>query len=228
MRIPETVSSEQASLTYLAQLGLTTLRQTHYEPGERVAIVGLGVIGLCAVAVAHVLGAEVTAVANSPCRAEAARRLGVRDILTAADCSFDDSGDADVVILTADEWDAYRLAVALARHGGRVGILAFPGRAQPHPDFYPLDPRWLYAKQLTLVGTGWSPPVECGPDQIRFNLPRNLEYLLDRMADGSLSLDPLISHRFPAEQMRDAYELALSHDKSLLAAVFIWQDGSGR
>src|SRR5215510_3257016 len=38
--VPEGVASAQASLAYLTQLGVTALRQTDYEPGERVAVVG--------------------------------------------------------------------------------------------------------------------------------------------------------------------------------------------
>lgn len=50
--VPDSVPSEIASLAYLAQLSLSALRQADYEPGESVAVVGLGVIGLAAVAIA--------------------------------------------------------------------------------------------------------------------------------------------------------------------------------
>ncbi len=43
------------------------------------------------------------------------------------------------------------------------------------------------------------------------------------MATGALNLDSVISHRLPAARMKEAYELAKSHDKSLMAAVFDWR-----
>ena len=220
--VPEKVPSEQASLAYLAQLGLAALRQARYQPGEQVSVIGLGVIGLCTVAVARILGAQVTAVANSPLRAEAARRMGAHQALLAEEISTDAPGTTDLVVLTANSWPAYRLAVAMARTEGRVSILGFPGRGQPPPAFNPLDPSWFYGKQLSLIGAGYSPRLECEPRELRFNLRRNLLYLLERMADGALSLESIISHRRPAERMQEAYELARRHDKNLLAAIFLW------
>ena len=51
--VPATVGPDAASLAYLAQLGIAALRQAHYEAGESVAIVGLGVIGPLCVAPVH-------------------------------------------------------------------------------------------------------------------------------------------------------------------------------
>ncbi|MBU0611605.1 MAG: hypothetical protein KKI08_27250, partial [Armatimonadetes bacterium] len=74
--VPDGVSSEQASLAYLTQLGLAALRQARYEAGENVAIIGLGVIGLATAGLARAMGAKVAAIANSGVRAEAALRVG--------------------------------------------------------------------------------------------------------------------------------------------------------
>ena len=105
---------------------------------------------------------------------------------------------------------------------GGIAVLGFPGRGEPPPDFNPLAAQWFYAKQLTLAGAGHSPRIECPPGDLRFNLRRNLEYILRSMASGALNLDPIISHRFPARRMQEAYELAKVHNKSLMAAVFDW------
>src|SRR5258708_33827321 len=40
--VPEAISSEEASLAYLTQLGLSSLRQARYETGENVVVIGLG------------------------------------------------------------------------------------------------------------------------------------------------------------------------------------------
>jgi threonine dehydrogenase-like Zn-dependent dehydrogenase len=202
--VPEAVSSEAAALAYLAQLGLVALRRARYRAGETVAVVGLGVIGLCAVGVARAVGAKVFGVANSPLRAELARRMGAEAM---------DAAEADIVVLTANPWEAYQAAVEMVRPFGRISILGFPGRGQPPTDFNPLDPRWFYGKSLTLIGAG----------KVRANLRRNLECILDWMAAGTLRLEPVISHRLPADEMRIAYERAAEHDKSLTCAVFDWR-----
>jgi threonine dehydrogenase-like Zn-dependent dehydrogenase len=230
IRVPEAVSSEEASLAYLTHLGLAALRQANYLAGENVAVVGLGVIGLCTVGLARSMGAKVAAIANSGLRAEAALRVGAGAALVADDpqlesklaALFGDAG-ADIVVLTANPWAAYRLAVRIARYGGRVSILGFPGRGEGAPEFNPLEPGWFYKHQLTLIGAGYAPRVECPPGDLRFNTRRNLEYILDLMARRQLQVEGLVTHRLPAARMREAYELAREHSKRLVAAVFDWR-----
>lgn len=220
--VPEGVTPEAASLGYLTQLGVAAMRQAHYEAGEHVAVIGLGVIGLGTVAMARAMGARVTAVANSPLRAEVARRVGAHEVYLSGEP--DPPKDVDVVILTANPWEAYRAAVEMARYAGRISVLGFPGRGYPPPEFNPLDPQWFYGKQLTLIGAGFSPRAECPPGEIRFNLRRNLELIFRCAATGAAPLDPIISHRLPWRRMREAYELAKAHAKELVAAVFDWRN----
>ena len=220
--IPEGVSPEQASLAYLTQLGMAAMRQAHYQAGETVAVVGLGVIGLGTVGLARAMGAYAIGVANSPLRADAAMAVGAHRVYIAGDGP--PPKDVDLIVLTANPWSAYRLSVDMARYGGRISVLGFPGRAEAPPDFNPLDPKWFYGKQLTLIGAGFAPRAECPPSDIRFNLRRNLEYIFALMAAGSLNLDSIITHRLPADRMQEAYELAKQHSKSLVAAIFDWRN----
>ncbi len=220
--VPDGVKPEHASLAYLTQLGMAAMRQANYQAGESVAVVGLGVIGLGTIGVARAMGATAIGVANSQLRANAALTLGAHRVHVIGES--DPPRDVDLVILTANPWAAYRASVDMARYGGRIGILSFPGRGEPNPDFNPLDPEWFYGKQLSLIGAGFSPRSECTSAEVRFNLRRNLEYIFALMAAGSLNLESVISHRFPAPRMREAYELARQHSKELVAAVFDWRN----
>jgi len=227
--VPEGVSSEEASLSYLTHLGLASLRQARFEPGENVAVVGLGVIGLCTIGLARAMGAKVIGIANSTLRTQAAKEVGAHEAFLSEDPNlkqgiedvFGEIGP-DIVVLTANPWVPYRLSVGIARYAGRVSVLGFPGRLQPGPDFNPLDPQWFYGKQLTLLGAGFAPRSDCPPQDLRFNVRRNLQYILELLASRSLHLHPLITHRLPANRMKEAYELAKEHDKSLIVAVFDW------
>jgi len=220
--VPHGVEPEQASLAYLTQLGMAAMRQANYQAGESVAVVGLGVIGLGTIAVARAMGAITFGVANSQLRAHAALAVGAHRCYVLG--QRDLPRDVDLVILTANPWAAYRASVDMARYGGRVSILGFPGRGEAAPDFNPFDPQWFYAKQLTLLGAGYSPHSETTPAEVRFNLRRNLEYIFALMASGSLNLETVISHQLPAARMGEAYELAKQHSKELVAAVFDWRN----
>ena len=106
------------------------------EAGERVAVVGLGVIGLATCGIARLMGADVTAVANSTVRAEAALRVGAhRAVVVGRD---ELPADMPVVILMANPWAAYLDSVRMAGMRGRISILGFPGRAEPLAGFNPL------------------------------------------------------------------------------------------
>jgi threonine dehydrogenase-like Zn-dependent dehydrogenase len=225
VKVDQRVDAEQASLAYLTHLGASALRKVHYQAGESVLVIGLGVIGLCATALASSLGACVEAVANHPHRRELAKAMKAQQAWDATNfdrsCVFAGRG-ADVIVLTANTWAAYRTALEAAAPSGRIALLGFPGRAQPQPDFNPLDAHWIYGKQLTVAGAGATPRVECPPEDIRFNLRRSLEDIFSRLADKRMDFAPLISHRIPAASMRDGYEMAVAHDKSLTAAIFLW------
>ncbi|HVZ84465.1 MAG TPA: zinc-binding dehydrogenase [Terracidiphilus sp.] len=225
--IPAGVDLEQASLAYLTHLGVAAMRRVHYETGEDVAVVGLGVIGLCTVAIARAMGARVVAVANDPQRAALAQQLGAHEVYVSG--SFDPASifagkGADLVVLTANPWQAYRDSVEMCRMGGRIAVLGFPGRAQGQPPFNPLDMQWLYGKQLTVAGAGFLPFTDCPPSEIRFNVRRDLEFVLNCLAAGTMNLASVISHRFPFRRMQEAYELARAHSKQLSAAVFLWNE----
>ena len=228
--VPDGLASEEASLAYLTNLGLAALQQARYQTGENVVVTGLGVIGLCTIALARAMGSKVVGVANSEVRARAAREVGADDCLMSGSPEVLPGvrkcfrgNEADIVVATSNAWDSYFESLELARFGGRIAVLGFPGRGQPVPDRNPLSPHPFYEKQLTLVGCGYSPAVECPPQDLRFNRRRNLEYILDLMASQRMKVAPLITHRYPYQRMREAYELACGHSKEMIAAVFDWR-----
>ena len=230
-KIPAEVPSDQASLAYIANLGLQALHKASFRPGEDVAVVGLGVIGLCTVAIARALGAaNVYAIVNAPQRVEAALKAGATEARNSDHVWMADHRDqlADVVVLTANTWAAYLDALNLVRTCGRVAILGFPGRGEPAPDFNPLAPEWIYRKQLALFGDGLAPTSPAPAHEVRFNLNRSIGLLFDLLRQKRLDFGPIISHRFPAHKMIDAYRLAAERDKRLNAAVFDWSPYHGQ
>jgi threonine dehydrogenase-like Zn-dependent dehydrogenase len=170
------------------------------------------------------LGAHASYLAEDPDLPKKLERMfGSTSLLHGLWMKTSQAVGVDIVVLTANTWSAYRLSMDLARLAGRVSILGFPGRAQEPPDFNPLDPRWVWHKQLTLLGAGYAPEVDCPPEDLRFNMRRNLQYILDMMAAHRPRLESVISHRLPASRMVEAYELAREHSKTLVAAVFDWR-----
>src|SRR5437879_3695421 len=143
--VPNAVPSEEAAFTYLYHLGFHSLRRGHFEPGENVAVIGLGILGLAAVELTRALGGRVVAVGNDDSRLARAQELGAHralrsdapDLKAAID-EFDTGVGIDLVILAANPWPAYQSAMEVVRRNGRVAVLSLPGRGEPALDFNPL------------------------------------------------------------------------------------------
>jgi threonine dehydrogenase-like Zn-dependent dehydrogenase len=85
------------------------------ESGSRVLVIGAGPIGLCSIAAARALGAEVDLVARQTRRVEAGEQLGATTSITA---------DYDVVIEAAGAQQSMDKAFELVRPGGTIGVVS--------------------------------------------------------------------------------------------------------
>ncbi|MGW2151236.1 2,3-butanediol dehydrogenase [Nonomuraea bangladeshensis] len=129
-RLPEEVSLEQAAVFEPAAVALHAVRRAAIRPGESVAVLGLGPIGLLVTrfaarnAARH--GGRVVAADRSAARRELALRLGAS--ATGPDLAglVGDEG-ADVTFEAVGSPDTLRASLAATRRGGRVMFLGLTG-----------------------------------------------------------------------------------------------------
>jgi threonine dehydrogenase-like Zn-dependent dehydrogenase len=237
VKVPEGVDDEDAVWCHLYGLSSLCYRKAHFEPGENVAVVGLGVLGLGAVALGPLFGGRVIAIGNSPTRLEMAQRMGAHQGFLYNDPDLkaklnDVTGGAgiDLVILTANPWPAYRTALEIVRQHGRVSIVSLLGRGETQLDFNPLSMSLFYTRGITLHAvsgpTGYLYPDGNGGPTVenRFSNDRAAEHVLFLMETASLEPKKLITHRFHYTQMVEAYEMIYHREKSMLGVLFTWED----
>ncbi|GGJ06623.1 alcohol dehydrogenase [Streptomyces brasiliensis] len=194
--LPGTVSSKDAVL-------LADIFPTSYEvgvlngkvrPGDTVAVVGAGPIGLAAIATARLFAPErIIAIDLAPARLEAARRFGadaVADVHEAPRQLVTDLTDglgADVVIEAVGVPDTFELCTRLVRPGGHVANVGVHGK----PATLHLEDLWIKNVTITtgLVDT-YSTPT-----------------LLRMAAAGRLPTEQMVTHTFPLERMEEAYDV---------------------
>ena len=87
VKVPEGVDPEDAVYAHLYTLSAKCYRKAHFQPGENVAVVGLGVLGLGAVALGPLFGARTVGLGNSPVRLEMAKRMGAHEAFSSSDPS---------------------------------------------------------------------------------------------------------------------------------------------
>ncbi|HEY0807508.1 MAG TPA: zinc-binding dehydrogenase, partial [Pseudonocardiaceae bacterium] len=158
-------------------------------PGERVAVIGAGMLGLLATQLLAAGGpGETTVVHTRPSRAELAMRCGATTFVTTDEAGAH-AGRYDVVIETAGASGAARLATGLARRGGRVVLTGLPARDDDPPS--PVD---LVLNQVT-VHTVFGAPSRAWSHAVR------------AFAAGLLDPAPLITHDIGLDDAVEAFRV---------------------
>jgi predicted dehydrogenase len=228
--LPETVSFEEGAFATMAAIALHGQRLAQPQVGERVAVIGLGLLGLLAVQLAKAAGCEVFGVDLSPARVELARTFGVQASLRP---EAESTGAAlargrgfDTVLVCADSRssDPLELAGLLARDRGVVVAVGAVGMTIPRTLYYNKE---LDFKISRSYGPGRYDPAyeERGADYpagyVRWTEGRNLEAVVNLMAAGKLDAKPLITHRFTIDEAAAAYEVITGKRKEPFLGVLL-------
>ncbi|QJS99692.1 zinc-dependent alcohol dehydrogenase family protein [Streptomyces asoensis] len=179
----------------------------HVRPGDTVAVVGAGPIGLAAIITARLFAPErIVAVDLAASRLEAARRLGADAVADAREdpeqliADLTDGLGADVVIEAVGVPESFELCTRMVRPGGHVANVGVHGK----PATLHLEDLWIKNVTITtgLVDTHSTPT------------------LLRMAAAGRLPTAQLVTHTFPLDRMEEAYDVfARAADTGALKVV---------
>jgi threonine dehydrogenase-like Zn-dependent dehydrogenase len=192
--LPNEVSDEAA--VFLADIlptGYLAIVRGEVRPGDVVAVLGCGPVGLMAVLCAVGTAGRVLAIDGVPARRDLADRLGAEPIEPerAQEAVAEVTGGlgADVVVEAAGSPGGLDASLRLARGRGIVSVVG----AHFEPD-YPLNNALMFERELTLrfsIGD----PTQDG------------ELLLGKLASGELDPTPVVTHRLPLADAAEAYRL---------------------
>lgn len=193
VRVPTGLGDVEALLlTDNLPTGWYAVERAGLAPGEPLVVVGLGAVGLCAVAAARALGAgRVVGVDPVAGRREQAERLGAVTASPEDACAVLDAAVGEpvaAVVEAAGTAAAQRLAVSLLRPGGTLSLISVQTGAA-----FAVTPVEAYDANLT---------IRVGRAPVRSVLDR----LLPRVADGSVAIpDLVVTH--PAAALADGPQL---------------------
>lgn len=183
------------------------VRRAVITPGDRVLVVGAGPIGLGAAAIAHADGAQVVVADTSPARREhVASRLGL-PVLDPSAVDFDaqlraqfSGALAQKVIDATGNATAMNNTVNLIRHGGTIVFVGlFKGDLQfSDPEFH--------KKETTMMGS-------------RNATPEDFAKVGALMAQGKLTAEMMLTHRYPFSQLAGIFERDVIHNRALIKGV---------
>ena len=215
--MPDKVNFDEAAFGTLGAIALQGVRLAQPTLGEAMVVIGLGLLGQITVQLLKANGCRVFGVDTDESKFELAKDLGAEDCASPAEAhalidQWSRGRGADAVLVTAatKSNDPVELAGEISRLKGRVVVVGLVGMDVPRESYY--------ERELTLqLSMSYGPGrydaeyEERGHDYpfsyVRWTEGRNIEAFLDMVANGSIDLTRLITHRFPIEQGEAAYKL---------------------
>jgi predicted dehydrogenase/threonine dehydrogenase-like Zn-dependent dehydrogenase len=214
--IPEGVSFESAAYATVGAIALHGVRRAEATVGERIGVVGLGLVGQLAVRILGAAGCKPVGIDPDPEAVALATEGGAhafsRELpgLEKAVLEASDGIGLDAVLVCAAgrSSDPVELAARLARDRGRLVVVGDVPVEAPRA--------LLYEKELELrLSRSYGPGRydrdyeergrDLPPGYVRWTEQRNLQAFLELVAAGKLDPSSLTTHRFPVEQAEDAY-----------------------
>ena len=195
-RLPEHVSFEAAVLIEPASVVLRGILRARPGTSEAVGVVGIGTLGALSILLARLFApSTVIAYGVREQELELARRLGADEAVDVSGGASPHEGELDLVIETAGAVAAVELATRLPREGGRIVALGIAGEGRALA--VPAD-RFVL-RDLELIGSvGYTSAVWA--------------QVVELLRTGLVDVEPIVTHRFPAERFEDAFRLMSERD----------------
>ncbi|MCM3783544.1 NAD(P)-dependent alcohol dehydrogenase [Neobacillus mesonae] len=211
--IPDELSYEEAALVEPFSVGIHAAYRCDLKPGSTVAIMGMGPVGLMAVAAAKSFGASQIIVTDlEDIRLEAALKLGATHAINVARVDANEKikeltngAGVDAAWETAGSPRALNSALASLRRGGKLVIVGLPAQ-----DEIPLNVPFIADNEIDIYGVFRY--ANTYPDGIRF------------LASGSIPASTLITDRYNLEETQEAMERAI-HNKSGSLKIIVYPNG---
>lgn len=195
--IPDHVPYEEAALAEPLGCVINGLEMVNIHLGDTVVIIGAGPIGMLMVAVAKLWGAtKIIVVDKNKQRAENALTFGADEYVWSGEGDavakvMDLTGGkgADVVLTANPVASTHLQAIDMAGHRARVNLFG----GVPAGTTILLEPNKIHYKEMAVMGSHGS-------------TPRQHKMALDLIASGKIDMKKYISHHYPLEEIRTAFQ----------------------
>jgi L-iditol 2-dehydrogenase len=191
-KVPAALSLDEAAAMDPASIALHTVKRAQPAPGDTVAVIGPGPMGLMVLQCALAIGAGRVLVVGRGARLAKAVELGAEPIdysagdpVAAVQRTTGGAG-VHVAVECAGTGEALAQAIGMTRKGGSVSVIGIP------LDSAPLPIKKLVLEEISVHG-------------VRANRG-TCEEVLPLMVRGAVSVRALHTHTFRLEQFRDALE----------------------
>jgi len=219
VKVPDEVALRDAAFTTIGAIAMQGFRNAKLALGEKVLVIGLGLIGQITVQILKAAGMEVFGVDIDRAKVELAMEGGMdaggtrgQESILEQVLAFSGGRGVDAVIITAATTsnDPLEFAGKAARKKGRVVLVGVVGMEIPRDVYYPKELEFVvscsygpgrYDKDYEEMGHDY--PI----GYVRWTEKRNMESFLHLLKEGKIELDGIITHEFSIDEAPRAYSL---------------------
>jgi len=230
VKVPNAVSFEHACFTTLGSIALNSIRIAAIGVGDVVAVMGLGLVGQLVAQLVRAQGGIVVAIDMKQDRVDLAKTTGA-DFAIPGGASVpgeinsitNGRGVDCVIVAAASKTPApVQQAVKICRDRGKIVIVGAVPLDVPRDEMYIKELQLLMSRAY---GPGsYDPSYEKeGKDYpfsyVRWTENRNMGEFLRLIANKTVDVEALISHRFELGDAAKAYETIMEPSSNSLAVV---------
>lgn len=208
--IPAQVSYQDAALIEPLACVLRGIDETGFQPGDHVAVIGLGPIGMMFVRMAKVYGAKVIAIGRRQSQLDRAAKLGAEHLLMNTDGvdvmpqvrRITGGYGVDVAIEAVGKPETWQLAVAMLRRGGTVNFFG----GCPSDSQVALDTQLLHYSELTCKASF-------------HHTPAHIKKALEHVSQGHITARDFVNREEPLTNLLQVLQNLMTQNGPLKTAI---------
>ena len=217
VKIPDGVDDIDASFVTVGAIALQGVRQTDPKLGEKIAVMGLGLLGQLTIQLLKANGCNVIGSDIDTDKLELAKKLGADEVCHASEIikranEFSNGYGVDAVIIAASTPSNQPVidAAEISRMRGRVVFLGLVGMDIPRNDYYKKE---IDLRLSMAYGPGRydhlyeEKGIDYPYDLVRWTEQRNFEAFLGLIEEGKVRPKELLTHEYDFDNAMTAYDL---------------------
>ncbi|MGC9003331.1 MAG: zinc-dependent alcohol dehydrogenase [bacterium] len=244
VKVPEGLDPFKAVFARMANVSITALRVSSAELGDKVAVIGLGLVGNLCAQLFSLAGCDVIGIDRVRKRLEIARACGIEKTINASEVDVEDAvkklTEGEGCDIVVDATGNPQVAATAWRYSAPYGEVILLGSFFQRPfetnvtellerihlsEFgcitYKGAHEWRYPvrdERKDFFRLGW-PKYE----RQKHSIERNARINLSLIEKGKLKVEPLLTHLLKPEQCKEAYRGLRDNQEEFLGVVFDWR-----
>lgn len=229
--IPDNVSFEEASTVAVGCIAMQGVRRLEPVVGEKIVVMGLGILGLLAVQMLKSMGCYVIGIDLNPNRMALASELGCDEVVNGSQSNLlqtvmliTNGNGADGVLFTAATHSSVPMSncFKMLRRKGRFVLVGVSGMEIDRADIYPKEIDFRISTSYgagrydeNYESAGKDYPVEL----VRWTEKRNMIEYLNMISEQKINVRKMINGIYDIDDVKEAYNALNGKNPPLIVLI---------